>query len=76
MKDRRHQRRKGNVWDQDESEGIGVQINTTKWMTEDRFKKICKFIPYLFADESKKEIDPWWQNMDDIAGFNKCLSQQ
>ena len=39
-------------------------------MTKFYHKQIAKYFPYLFADETKKENDPWWQVSKGINQFN------
>jgi hypothetical protein len=46
-------------------------VDYSKYMVKKRFNEICSYIPFLFADNSKKGEDPWPQIMMEIDGFNK-----
>ena len=61
---------KGNLWDKCEPEGEGHRIDYSKYMNEINHRDIRSVIPYLFADPTKQETDPWWQIAKLIDGFN------
>jgi hypothetical protein len=67
--------RTGTMWDQTGPEGYGKKVDMGKYMLEHRFKKIQELIPYLFADESRKENDPWWQFSKAVNDYNKNRSE-
>jgi hypothetical protein len=67
--------RKGNMWDRTEPEGYGVKVDMGNYMVEHRFKAIREFIPFLFADESRKENDPWWQFSKAVDDYNQNRSE-
>ena len=50
-------------------------MDLSRHMKEHRFIDIKRFIPFLFADESKKATDPWWQFSGGIEGYNKNRKQ-
>ena len=60
------------LWQGDETQGEGYrsQIDISRYMTSYRHAQICKYFPYLFADESKKHTDPWWQVSEGVNEFN------
>ncbi len=39
-------------------------------MAFSRFKDFRRFLPSIYADESKNESDPWWQFSDAVEEFN------
>ena len=68
---RTYGRKGGNLWDKEEPEGEDVMINMTKHMSSARHKDIKRYVAFLFADESLKETDPWWQITRGVEEFNK-----
>ena len=61
----------GKLWDKVDPEGYDDKIDMSIHMTESRVKDIKKYIPYLFADATMKEEDPWWQLSNAIKLFNQ-----
>ena len=45
-----------------------------QYMAFSRFKDFRRFLPLIFADESKKESDPWWQFSGAVEEFNLIRS--
>ena len=45
---------------------VGVSL----YMKEHCFLDIKQFVPFLFADESKKDSDPWWQFCCTVESYN------
>jgi hypothetical protein len=41
-----------------------------QYMAFSRFKDFRRFLPSIYADESKNESDPWWQFSDAVEEFN------
>ena len=62
--------RKGDLWDKIEPEGEEPRIDYSKHMTAMYHRDIRSFVPYLFADPTKKRTDPWWQISKLIDGYN------
>lgn len=60
------------LWQGSEAEGEGYrsQIDVSRHMTNYRHRQIRKYFPYLFANEDKKQTDPWWQVSQGIEDFN------
>lgn len=63
--------RKGNLWDRYEPEGCDKTVDYSSDMVETRFKEIRKYIPFLWADNTKKNTDPWWQFSTAVDEFNR-----
>ena len=68
-------RKGGRLWDRSEPEGYGSKVDLSGYMKEHRFIDIKRFIPFLFADDSKKETDPWWQFCNGVENYNKNRKQ-
>ena len=54
-------------------EGLGADanaFNANRYMNITRFCAIKKYIPIMFADETRKEEDPWWQIVKAFEDFN------
>ena len=47
-------RKGGRLWDRMEPEGYGAKVGLSRYMKEHRFADVKRFIPFLFADESRK----------------------
>lgn len=60
----------GNLWDSGVAEGMERKVNVKCHMIEYRFKDIRSYIPYLFADTTRKGEDEWWQVSKGIDDFN------
>jgi len=45
-----------------------------QYMAFSRFKDFRRFLPRIFADESKKENDPWWEFLGAVEEFNLIRS--
>ncbi len=45
-----------------------------QYMVFSRFKDFRRFLPSIFADESKKENDPWWEFSGAVEEFNLIRS--
>jgi Transposase IS4 len=54
-----------------DSEGYGKLVDMSEYMVQYRFNEIRKFIPYLFADNTREANDPWWQFSKGIDEYNK-----
>jgi Transposase IS4 len=67
--------RTGTMCDRAGPEGYGEKVDMGKYMLEHRFKNIREFIPYLYADASGKENDPWWQFSKAVDDYNKNCSK-
>ena len=46
------------------------RVNSYCLEATDRFKDFRRFLPAIYADESKKETDPWYQFSGAIDEFN------
>lgn len=58
----------------DEGDGILSAPNMDQYMKEWRFKEIKKYIPMIYADNSRKNDDPWWQFVSGVDQFNSNRS--
>ena len=45
-----------------------------QFMAFSRFKDYQRFLPSIFADESRKESDPWWAFSSAVEQFNSIRS--
>ena len=64
----------GKMWDgsRGSDEGYQTQTNMGTHMSKHRHAQIRKYLPFIFANETKeKEGDPWWQVQDGIEEFNE-----
>ena len=61
---------KGKIWEKNSGEGQKEAINMSKFMSQSRFKMIRSHVPFMCADESRKNTDPWWQIVGLIEAFN------
>ena len=68
-------RKGGKTWDLIEPEGYGSIVDLSPHMKEHHFLDIKRFMPFLFADESKKEHDPWWQFGTAVENYNQNRQQ-
>ena len=64
-------RKGGRLWDRMEPEGYGAKVDLSRYMKEHRFVDIKRFVPFLFADESKKDTDPWWKFCSAVDKYNE-----
>ena len=46
-------------------------MNLSRYLKEFRFHEIKRFMPFLFADETIKDTDPWWQFKSAVDLYNK-----
>ena len=67
--------RQGCVWMKDAPDRIGFKVDHTKNMTKTRHGEIRRAMVWLFADESLKESDPWWQISQGVKAFNDNCSK-
>ena len=63
-------RKGGRLWDRLDPEGYGSKVDLSAHMKQHRFVDIKRFIPFLFANESKKETDPWWRFSSAVSMYN------
>jgi Transposase IS4 len=63
--------RKGDMWEKNEPEGYAKKVDLSSFMTRSRFTDIRKWIPFLFADDAKREIDDWWQFSEAVNLYNE-----
>ena len=52
------------------NEGLLHSPSMGQYMKHYRFKQIKALIPMMFADESKRTTDPWWQFIAAVESFN------
>lgn len=64
--------RVGDIWDRDSKkrEGYRPTVDASRHMSEYRFAQIRHFVPMMWADESKKDTDDWWQIQKLFDDFN------
>ena len=62
------------MWDRHEPEGYGKKVDMSEYMPHYRFESIQQYIPFMFADEERQGMDPWWQFSEAIEEFNKNRS--
>ncbi len=59
---------------EEEEEEVGRSISNSphfeQYMPFSRFKDFHRFLPALFIDESKKEMDPWYRRSRVIYMFS------
>ena len=60
----------GQLWETKEPEGYGKKVDLGCFMKRHRFMDIKSYIPFLFADLSKKDCDPWWQFGSAVDEYN------
>jgi hypothetical protein len=68
-----------NIGDDDDDDfnqwpSISPSPQFEQYMAFSCFKDFCQFLPRLFADESKKENDPWWEFSGAVEEFNLIRS--
>ena len=58
--------------DEDSDDWVSVEHSAEfqKWMSKCRFKEFRSFLPTIYADEARKETDPWWRFIDGVEQFN------
>jgi hypothetical protein len=49
---------------------ISPSLQFEQFMAYSRFNDFRRFLPSIFADESKKESDPWWEFSGAVEQFN------
>ena len=64
-------RKGGRLWDQIEPEGYGSKVDVSPHIKEHHFLDIKRFVPFLFAEESKKPNNLWWQFSKAVKDYNK-----
>ena len=53
---------KGKLWEMQSTEGVVREpINKSKYMTKNQFQFIRSIVPFMAADKTRKDVDPWWQ---------------
>ena len=73
---RTYGRQGGSLWDKEEPEGEDIIVNLSKHMTLARHKDMKRYVAFLFADETLKETDPWWQITCGVQEFNNNQKQR
>ena len=66
------------MWQSKRSEGLSgdeKHFDASKYMSLKRFKEMKTAIPHMYADETRKQEDPWWQVILAIEQFNENRSR-
>ncbi len=60
----------GNLWDREDPEGIEHKVDMSEYMAQHCFNAIKPYILLLFANDSWKEHNAWWQFSAAVDLFN------
>ena len=58
------------MWDKEDPEGWDYKVDMSEYITNSRMKEMKKYMSYLFADNNRKESNPWWQFVGAVEAFN------
>ena len=64
-------RKGGKLWDRVDPDGYGNRVDLSHFIKKFRFMEIKRYIPFIFANESKWTSDPWWQFIDGVNEYRK-----
>ncbi len=64
---------KGSMEEEEEEvwHSISASLHFVQYMPFSRCKDFCRFLPAIIVDESKTEMDPWYQFSKAIDDFNE-----